>query len=224
MGTPEIHRQQSFGSGMPPMIREIPGTLFAPRNKGMVETGPEGSGRNLHYAFGRDTLWLSYEPSTVARTECEADIETPEWTRSAAYPHFAAYIAPYKDAACLRFSVRSVIDDPLVSKYTGVPLGDRHPGIGAARLLQASLVYFEYLWQRQIRYLKDAWEPGTGSSNTAQFEAYERAHCELPDEERRQQAAFATWTGRQALKHGFTIVTVSEPNAASAVQALFERP
>lgn len=198
----------SGANGIPEMIGDIPGSLFVSGNAGTIKTasGP------LHYHFAEDRAWLNYGPQT--------DPSNGEYHD---FPHFSAVVDRYSGRTCLTFSVRSTLDITPIRESFGLKLGERHRGIRAAELLGASIVYAESI-HGTLGYLRGSWEEGD-SVNFATYQEVMASATDLPIKQRQKKAAFATWTGQQALKHQFSSVSVSEEGVGlRTVYAYFRRP
>lgn len=75
----------------------------------------------------------------------------------------------------------------------------RYPGLYAGKLFARAVQHFDAI-HGPVDYFFGRWD--TGSDNRQQYEAA-LAQYENPTYLERRRAAFATWSGAQALKHGF---------------------
>jgi hypothetical protein len=99
----------------------------------------------------------------------------------------------------------------------------RHPDLHAAALLTRSMVYFDDI--DPIVSLKARWN-GELQSVKTNYNQYRKALDQYPEpiEEAKQAAAFSTWTGRQALLHGFTLPPQVTSQSYTQLTVLFKRP
>lgn len=193
-------------ASIPEMIGEIPGALFVPNTYGAFETP---SGNILYHEVTNSCVSFGYRQETDPLCY---DL-----------PHFYAAISLHKMGLSLAFSVRNTVNNPLASQGMRLQPGERYPGIHASGLLGASITYFEYVRSKELTYLRGSWEQ-EDSVNMDQFMHYMNEQIHLPIPQRKSEAAFSTWTGRQALRHGFTTVDVKPMDGRGALRAYFERP
>jgi hypothetical protein len=78
----------------------------------------------------------------------------------------------------------------------------RHRDLYAGQLFGRAVMYFDDLYgEAGNQYLRAWWQPG--SDNRRMYQTAFAVHDYLEGAARRNHAAFATWTGRQALRHGY---------------------
>jgi hypothetical protein len=95
-----------------------------------------------------------------------------------------------------------------------------HPDLYAALLLDRAIRYFNNLHTVPISKIYAHWLPGT--DNHQQYWDALQAGPQPPTEAQRIAAAKSTWTGIQAAKHNFTVVSrIKTPTYLDSVRAIF---
>lgn len=125
-----------------------------------------------------------------------------------------------------RVDSRNEADNPqlsfLVRTYHENAHPTRHPDLRAAALLARSIAYFDEI--NPLVSLKARWD-GEARTLSTNYDQFRRA-IELstaPPEEAEKAAAFCTWTGRQAMRHGFTILSYIERKSYAKYNVVFKR-
>ena len=203
----------------PPFEHGVPEAIFS---RGFYDTIPVGDGREVVCLATSNSVEI-YDPSE----------NVDGWGSMPVYHYFAALKRAGYDVNTgydfkLRLTVRN--RNPLSDQPQ-----EKHPGIHPAWLIGRTKRYFEedVLHGRPVRFLEGNWlqlENGLpwADDNWQQYQAQKQAiqsETDSPLEEHHlAKAAFATWTGNQALRHGFTkVFSVEELDGGAHVIVLFER-
>lgn len=177
----------------------VPEEVFAPGFKGIVES-PSGL------------------PLSCQVTERRVRIEDMTYRASERNPYFVfdASVDTQQgaDSPQLSFLVRTHHENARPS---------RHPDLHAAALLGRSIRYLDAI--EPLTSLKARWS-GETQSNRTNFDQFRRVLDTHPGtkEEAEKLAAFSTWTGRQALRHGFTDIGWIKYKSYYNFDVLFRRP
>lgn len=100
-------------------------------------------------------------------------------------------------------------------------LSGKHPDIHPSRLLEKAIDYFESEGVH-IEVIQGYWLADPKGDNYTQYRRMLNG-TGSPSEEDKKRAAFSTWTGKQALKYGFSKITWIQ-DQDDAVLVYFERP
>lgn len=183
-------RPEKAGLGplIPTMVGGLPGWLFVPGgNEYFYETAP---GEGFECTTTRDHLsFIKKVPDDASLLIAEAGFRATVWHEGTG-------------ADVLRVSVRNRRYD----HRTGL-LGDRDPSIYPSRLIAAAIAYLDYYGDHPITHWRACWYPG-GPGVSDDYVAYKSLLAQFGEPpytpEQQARAAFGTWSGQAALRHGFS--------------------
>ncbi len=187
--------------------------------EGGITAGLFVPGLHKHYheiAPGNGLICTTTEDSVVIRPA-----EVPKDQQFGRPVFSAALFTPYHTMRLLSMRIRNRTYDPVLEQ-SGELDPRFYPG---SKLIAAVIAYFEEQQQHPITHWDAVWEgyPPGYSDNYMQYKA-QLAEIEgdiTPQD--RVDAAFKTWTGKQAIKYGFT-EALSVREVDQKIMVRFARP